>query len=175
MTSGDNPHTCVFIGHNGNAWTTICDKNHKENFEPLNGEDVLQKLSNINFTSWNYKKQDPKNYRHYGIMAQDFNTAFGHDKYGSIGNDTTVNPIDMIGIDMAAIQALVKRTNEFKDENEKLKDKLADQNKENKNLHTSVAQLQTSFNEQQKLIAQSLKQMEALTIKQTVKKPVAIK
>ena len=108
-------------------------------------------------------------------MAQDFNTAFGHDKYGSIGNDTTVNPIDMIGIDMAAIQALVKRTNEFKDENEKLKDKLADQNKENKNLHTSVAQLQTSFNEQQKLIAQSLKQMETLTIKQTVKKPVAIK
>ena len=192
LTSGDNPRTGVFIGHNGNAWTTICDKNRKENFEPLNGEDVLQKLSNINFTSWNYKMQDPKNYRHYGIMAQDFNTAFGHDKYGSIGNDTTVNPIDMIGIDMAAIQALVKRTNELKDkdeainkkltevtelkvENEKLKNQLADQNKENENLHKSVAQLQTSFNEQQKLIAQSLKQMEALTIKQPRKEYLTIK
>ena len=89
----------------------------------------------------------------------------------------------MIGIDMAAIQALVKRTNELKDkdeainkklaevtelkkENEKLKNQSADQNKEIENLHKSVAQLQTSFNEQQKLIAQSLKQMEALTIKQ---------
>ena len=165
----------VLIPHGGNSWTAFCDKNRKENFEPLNGEDVLQKLSNINFTSWNYKMQDSKSYRHYGIMAQDFNTAFGHDKYGVIGNDTTVNPIDMIGIDMAAIQALVKRTNELKNENEKLKNQLADQNKENENLHKSVAQLQTSFNEQQKLIAQSLKQMEALTIKQTVKEPVAIK
>ena len=47
--------------------------------------------------------------------------------------------------------------------------------KENESLRQSMAQLQTSFNEQQKLIAQSLKQMEALTIKQTMKEPVAIK
>ena len=175
LTSGNTIRFGVYIGHNGNSWVTICDKNRKENFEPLNGEDVLQKLSAINFTSWNYKMQDPKSYRHYGIMAQDFNTAFGKDKYGVIGNDTTVNPIDMIGIDMAAIQALVKRTNELKNENDKLKDQFAAQNKENENLHKAFAQLQTSFNEQQKLIAQSLKQMEALTIKQTMKEPVAIK
>ena len=76
----------------------------------VNGEDVLQKISKINFTSWNYKGLDPKKYRHYGIMAQDFYSAFGQDKYGIIGTDTTVNPIDMIGIDMTAIQALEKRT-----------------------------------------------------------------
>ncbi|MBC7423365.1 MAG: tail fiber domain-containing protein, partial [Ferruginibacter sp.] len=117
MTNGDATLSGVHINHNGNYWLSICDKNRKENFEPLNGEDILQKLSAINFTSWNYKKQDPKVYRHYGIMAQDFNTAFGKDKYGVIGNDTTVNPIDMIGIDMAAIQALVKRTTELKNDN----------------------------------------------------------
>ena len=123
LTSGNITRFGVQIAHNGNSWVSICDKNRKENFEPLNGEEILQKLSNINFTSWNYKMQDPKSYRHYGIMAQDFNTAFGHDKYGTIGNDTTVNPIDMIGIDMAAIQALVKRTTELKNDNEKLKNK----------------------------------------------------
>jgi len=196
MTSGDANRYGVSIAHNGNSWVSICDKNRKENFEPLNGEDVLQKLSNINFTSWNYKKQDPKAYRHYGIMAQDFNTAFGKDKYGAIGNDTTVNPIDMIGIDMAAIQALVKRTTELKNDNEKLKDKdeainkklaevtvdneklnnqLAAQNKENENMHQAVAQLQASFNEQQKLVAQSLQQMKALTIQQTSKEQLTIK
>ena len=159
LTSGNTIRSGVYIGHNGNSWTTICDKNRKENFEPLNGEDVLQKLSAINFTSWNYKMQDPKSYRHYGIMAQDFNTAFGKDKYGVIGNDTTVNPIDMIGIDMAAIQALVKRTNELKDKDDAINKKLTEVTelkKENESLRQSMAQLQTSFNEQQKLIAQSL-------------------
>ncbi len=81
----------------------------------------------------------------------------------------------MIGIDMAAIQALVKRINELKNENEKLKNQFAAQNKENENLHKAVAQLQTSINDQQKLIAQSLQQMEALTKKQIDKEPVAKK
>jgi hypothetical protein len=100
----------VELPKNGNSWTTICDKNKKENFELLNGEGILKRISKINFTSWNYKGLDPKKYRHYGIMAQDFYEAFGKDKYGIIGTDTTVNPIDMIGIDMAAIKALEKRT-----------------------------------------------------------------
>jgi hypothetical protein len=100
----------VDLPNNSNSWVSHCDKNKKENFEPLNGEDVLNKISNINYTSWNYKGLDPKKYRHYGIMAQDFYEAFCKDKYGIIGTDTTVNPIDMIGIDMAAIKALEKRT-----------------------------------------------------------------
>ncbi|MEO6405717.1 MAG: tail fiber domain-containing protein [Ferruginibacter sp.] len=124
LTSGNTTRFGVSIGNYGNSWVSICDKNRKENFEQLDGEDVLQKISNINFSSWNYKQQDPKIYRHYGIMAQDFYKAFGHDKYGSIGNDTTVNPIDMIGIDMTAIQALEKRTSDLKKENEILKAEL---------------------------------------------------
>ena len=105
---------------------SVSDVNRKENFEPLNGEDVLQKFSKIEFTSWNYKQQDPKVYRHYGIMAQDFYKAFGNDKYGRIGNDTTVNPIDMLGIDMAAIQELEKRTALLSQENKDLKDEMAE-------------------------------------------------
>ena len=132
----------AFLPANGNAWVSISDVNRKENFEPLDGEEVLQKFSKINFTSWNYKQQDPKIYRHYGIMAQDFYKAFGHDQFGTVGNDTTVNPIDMIGIDMTAIQALEKRTVDLKNENERLK--------------TSVAELQRKFTKQQKLIEQIL-------------------
>ncbi len=110
----------------GNAWVAMCDKHRKENFEPLNGEDILQKMKEMKFSSWNYKTQDPAQHRHYGIMAQDFFNAFGHDKYGNIGNDSTVNPIDMIGIDMAAIQALEKRTAQLALENIELKNEMND-------------------------------------------------
>ena len=134
--------TGAFLPANGNAWVSVSDVNRKENFEPLDGEDVLQKMSKIEFTSWNYKQQDPKVYRHYGIMAQDFYKAFGHDQFGRIGNDTTVNPIDMIGIDMTAIQALEKRTADLRHENESLK--------------ASVDELQKKFTEQQKLLEQIL-------------------
>ncbi len=165
----------VTLPANGNSWVSICDKNRKENFETLDGEDVLQKISNLNFTSWNYKMQDPKTYRHYGIMAQDFYKAFGHDKYGTIGNDSTVNPIDMIGIDMTAIQALGKRTTELKNEMSEVKHENAMLNKENESLKQSVAKLQIQFDQQQKLIAQSLDQLKTLALKQVVKETVAVK
>ena len=112
--------TGVSLPWGGNAWITICDKRKKENFLPLNGEDILMKISPMQFTSWNYKHTDALKDRHYGIMAQDFYSAFGKDAMGTIGNDTTVNPIDMIGIDMAAIQALEKRTSMLQSENNKL-------------------------------------------------------
>ena len=51
--------TGAFLPTNGNAWVSVSDVNRKENFEPIDGEDVLQKMSKIEFTSWNYKQQDP--------------------------------------------------------------------------------------------------------------------
>ena len=127
----------------------MCDENRKENFEPLNGDDILQKIKSIKFSSWNYKTQNPKVQRHYGIMAQDFFHAFGRDKYGTIGNDTTVNPIDMIGINMTAIQALEKRTAVLKQENEELKrtfgEKLILLQKENEEIKKQLQDLLRCF------------------------------
>ena len=92
-----------------NAWSVISDVNKKENFAPVNGEDFLQKIGKMNLTSWNYKGQDPKAFRHYGPMAQDFYKAFGQDAYGTIGSDTTINQADFDGINLIAIQALVRK------------------------------------------------------------------
>ncbi|MET7254696.1 tail fiber domain-containing protein [Dyadobacter fermentans] len=94
---------------NGNAWSVISDVNKKENFAPVNGEDFLQKISKMNLTSWNYKGQDPKAFRHYGPMAQEFYKAFGRDAYGTIGSDTTINQADFDGVNLIAIQALVRK------------------------------------------------------------------
>ena len=99
----------VQLQSGGNAWSVISDVNKKENFAPVNGEDFLQKISRMNLTSWNYKGQDPKVFRHYGPMAQDFYKAFGQDAYGTIGSDTTINQADFDGINLIAIQALVRK------------------------------------------------------------------
>lgn len=99
----------VLLPANGNAWQVTSDVNKKENFAPVNGEDFLQKISKMNLTSWNYKGQDPKTLRHYGPMAQDFYKAFGQDAYGTIGTDTTINQADFDGINLIAIQALVRK------------------------------------------------------------------
>jgi hypothetical protein len=88
------------------------DKNQKENFQPVNGNEVLGKIRDLDITSWNYKGHDPKQFRHYGPVAQEFFAAFGYDGLGTCGDSTTINSGDMAGIMMIAIQTLEKRTAE---------------------------------------------------------------
>jgi Head domain of trimeric autotransporter adhesin/Chaperone of endosialidase len=107
-----------------NGWAYTSDKNKKENFLELNGESVLQKIAAIPFYSWNFKAKDTRQYRHYGIMAQDFYSAFGKDDYGSIGNDTTVSPLDLLGVAYSGIKALEKRTETLQHENKQLADEV---------------------------------------------------
>jgi hypothetical protein len=103
------------------AYTFPSDKNLKENFRPVDGEAVLQKLRGFRPTSWNYIGHDPTQFRHYGPMAQEFYAAFGHDPIGSIGTPTTINSGDIAGILMIGVQTLEQRTRELRQENEALK------------------------------------------------------
>jgi len=96
------------------AFTNVSDKTKKENFQPVDGEEVLGKIRGFELSSWNFIGHDPKEFRHYGPMAQDFFVAFGHDGVGQIGSETTINSGDMAGILMIAVQALEKRTAELK-------------------------------------------------------------
>src|SRR5262245_14070137 len=73
------------------AFTASSDKTQEENFQPVDGEEVLGKIRGLELTSWNFIGHDPKKFRHYGPMAQDFYAAFGHDGVGQIGSETTIN------------------------------------------------------------------------------------
>ena len=108
-----------------NGWAYTSDVNKKEKFLELNGESVLKKLSSIPFYSWNFKANDTRQYRHYGIMAQDFYRAFGKDEYGVIGNDTTVSPLDLLGVAYSGIKALEKRTEVLQTQNKKMAEEIA--------------------------------------------------
>jgi hypothetical protein len=114
LTSG------VEISAGGGSWNTVSDRRKKENFETLDTERILHKVAQLPLTSWNYKSQ-PATTRHIGPMAQDFYAAFGLD---GIANDTTINSSDIDGVNMAAIQALEKRTRQLQEENDQLKAKL---------------------------------------------------
>jgi hypothetical protein len=99
----------VYLSPGASSWTVVSDRNKKENFQAINNEDVLLKVGALRLTNWNYKAQ-AKDVRHIGCMAQDFYAAFRLDGE----SDTTINSLDIDGINMAAIQALKVRTDELK-------------------------------------------------------------
>ncbi len=82
------------------SWSSLSDRASKENVEPVDGADILDRLMGIEISEWNYIAQDPST-RHLGPMAQDFHAAFG------LGSDhTRINTIDADGVALAAIQGL---------------------------------------------------------------------
>jgi hypothetical protein len=95
-------------------YTFTSDKNQKENFQSVDGEEVLRKLGVLSLTSWNYIGHDPQQFRHYGPVAQEFFAAFGHDAVGTIGTPTTINSGDLEGILMIAVQAVEKQNRELR-------------------------------------------------------------
>ena len=107
-------NTSVTVVEGQVPYTFTSDKTKKENFKPVDGEEVLGKIRGFELSSWNFIGHDPKEFRHYGPMAQDFFAAFGHDGVGQIGSETTINSGDLAGILMIAVQALEKRTVELK-------------------------------------------------------------
>ncbi len=107
----------VQLAAGAGSWTTLSDRRRKENFRPLDAEQVLRKVAALPITEWNYKSQ-PASQRHVGPMAQDFCTAFRLD---GIGRDTTINTGDIDGINMLAIQALYRQVQELQAENARLR------------------------------------------------------
>jgi len=142
----NNVRTGMWAGAGANAWSAISDSTKKEKQLPIDGEGLLHKIAQFKLTTWNYKGQDPKVFRHYGPMAQDFYAAFGKDGFGTIGCDTLINQADFDGINFAAIQALVKRTNELKSINEDLKMK-------NEALEQRLAKMEKEWTELRQMLA----------------------
>ncbi|MBV7333605.1 tail fiber domain-containing protein [Chloroflexi bacterium TSY] len=91
----------------GGVWTNASDRNLKENFEPVDGHEVLAKLAELSVTRWNYRDEDAS-IKHIGPMAQDFHAAFG---LGA--DDKHIGTVDTDGVLIAAIQALQERIDQL--------------------------------------------------------------
>lgn len=132
-------NTSVTVIEGQVAYTFTSDRNQKENFQPVDGEDVLRKIRSLSLTSWNYKENDPATFRHYGPMAQDFYEAFGHDGVGTCGDSVSINSGDMAGITLIAVQTLER-------EKEQLKAKVETIQTENAELKARLANVEAALN-----------------------------
>ena len=100
MTAVNDTTTGAQLPAGSGSWSSLSDKNSKENFKELNGREVLDKISSMYLSSWNYKTQDD-NIRHVGPMAQDFYAAFG------LGEDERrLSNVDLDGIALTGIKEL---------------------------------------------------------------------
>jgi hypothetical protein len=100
--------TGVSLNAGGSSWNVISDRNRKENFLSIDGEEILARLRSVPVTTWNYIAEG-RQVRHMGPMAQDWHRAFGFND-----DDKTINQGDFDGVNLAAIQALEARTAELR-------------------------------------------------------------
>ena len=116
MTAVNGTTTGAQLPAGSGSWSSLSDKNSKENFKELNGREVLDKISAMPICTWNYKTQDDK-IRHAGPMAQDFYAAFG------LGEDERrLSNVDVDGIALAAIKELkLQKDTEINELKEKIK------------------------------------------------------
>lgn len=96
----DGNYSGAYLAPGSNAWSTVSDRDAKENIDRVDAVAVLDKLAAIPLSTWNWKSQDP-GIHHMGPMAQDFYAAFG------LGEDEKrINTVDADGVAFAAIQGL---------------------------------------------------------------------
>jgi hypothetical protein len=92
----------VELASGAGAWSTLSDRNAKENFAPVNARLILERITKLPIQTWNMKTQDDA-IRHIGPMAQDFHAAFG------VGEDDRhISTVDADGVALAAIQGLAE-------------------------------------------------------------------
>ena len=111
VSAGPGGFNAMDLQPNGNliiAGTLVqsSDRNAKENFVAIDHDEILDRVSSLPISAWNYKSDD-ESVRHIGPVAQDFHAAF------DVGlNDRTISMADAFGVALTAIKALSGKTNE---------------------------------------------------------------
>ena len=98
ISNSGNPTAGVKLDSGAGSWSSLSDRDSKDNLQGVDPRLVLEKLSEVPIATWNYKAQD-SSIRHIGPMAQDFHAAFG------VGEDERhISTVDADGVALAAIQ-----------------------------------------------------------------------
>ncbi|MFL5539061.1 MAG: tail fiber domain-containing protein, partial [Longimicrobiaceae bacterium] len=122
----------VQVAAGGSSWVVISDRNRKQDFLSVDGEDILARLRLVPVTTWRYRDEADRSTLHIGPMAQDWHRAFGFTT-----DDRTINMSDFDGVNLAAIQALARRTDALQAENAALRD-------QNRQLEARLARLEAA-------------------------------
>jgi hypothetical protein len=104
------------------TWTSVSDRDVKENFIPVDSFDVLNKIKKLPVCAWNFKADGQKETipQHIGPTAQDFMEAF---HLGS--SDRHIESSDIAGVTIAAVKGLIYQLEAKDREIQSLSDRLA--------------------------------------------------
>jgi hypothetical protein len=120
------------------SFNPTSDRNAKENFEPINSREVLEKVAALPITRWNFKQDTCS--EHLGPMAQDFYAAFG------LGTDDKhIATVDADGVALAAIQGLNAKVESGKRKTEASLEELRAENAELKARLAALEKTLTQF------------------------------
>jgi hypothetical protein len=87
------------LPHGSGSWSSMSDRNAKNNFAQVAPETVLARVASLPISTWSYKTE--QGVRHIGPMAQEFYAAF------AVGEDDRhIADVDEGGVALAAIQGL---------------------------------------------------------------------
>jgi len=102
----------------GGVWTNASSREFKENFQKLEGSEILDKLFSLDIYRWKYKGTDEE---HIGPVAEDFYSAF------ATGTDNKyLASSDVSGVALRAIQELIALTKAQQEKIELLEKKVAE-------------------------------------------------
>src|SRR5215213_5509985 len=90
----------VTLAAGGSSWAVVSDRNRKEDFLAVDGEDLLARLREVPVSTWRYRAEEDRSVLHIGPMAQDWQRAFGFSS-----DPTTINMSDLDGVNLAGVQA----------------------------------------------------------------------
>jgi hypothetical protein len=119
----------------GGTWTNGSSRDFKEDFEELNGEEILNKIDKLSVTKWKYKGT---NETHIGPIAEEFKEQFN---LGVKEDDKHISTIDASGIALKAIQMLRKENNSLKKKNVEIEAKYESQEQRIKALELLIQKL----------------------------------
>jgi hypothetical protein len=112
--------TGAYLAPNSGSWSSLSDRNAKENFQGVDPEHVLEQVAQMPVSTWNYIGET-EGIRHLGPMAQDFYAAFG------LGDsERYINTLDADGVALAAIQGLYAKNQALEAENAALQTRVDD-------------------------------------------------
>jgi len=90
----------------GGTWSSKSSRTVKENFQPIDGRELLSKIDALAIESWNYRNSDE---RHIGPVSEDFVAAFdvGTTRGDSTRDDEHLSGMDVGGVALVAIKELI--------------------------------------------------------------------
>jgi hypothetical protein len=109
-TNGNGAHLTA-----GGNWTNGSSRTFKENFESLDSQELLAKISGLPVEAWQYKDSDE---RHIGPVSEDFVEVFD---VGTVRRDGSrdnyyLSPGDVAGVALAGVKELNQQDQELRKE-----------------------------------------------------------